>query len=54
MKVNVRPIVTCAHSTFTKEFVKELVDLQMGVQVETTQTTTLLRSTRILRRILVT
>ena len=45
-------IVIGAFDTVTKELLKGLEDLEVGEQVETIQTTTLLRTARILRRIL--
>ena len=51
MKVTVIPIVNGALGTVTKGLVKRLVDLEIR-GVETTQTTALLRSARILRRVL--
>ena len=47
------PIVIGALGTTPKGLVKGLEDLEIRGQVETTQTTTLLRSARILRRVLV-
>ena len=52
MKVTVIPIVTCALHTVTKGLVKGLEDLDIRGRVETIQTTTWLRSARILRRFL--
>ena len=52
MKGTVIPFVTGALSTVTKEFVQGLENLEIGGLVETIQTTTLLRSSRILRRVL--
>ena len=52
MKVTVIPIVIDALSTVTKGLVKGLEVLEIIAQVETIQTTTLLRSARILRRVL--
>ena len=52
MKVTIIPIVICAFGTVTKGFLKELEDLVAGGRVETTQTTVLLRTARILRRVL--
>ena len=46
------PIVIGALCTVTKSLVKELEDLEMRGNVETLQTTTLLRLARILRRVL--
>ena len=44
-------IVIGAPGTVTKGFVQELEDLKIRGQVETIQTTALLRSARILRRV---
>ena len=52
MKVMVIPIVIGALGTIPKELVKGLDDLEIRGQVETIQTTALLRSARILRRVL--
>ena len=46
------PIVIGAFGTVTKRLLKGLEDLEVGRQVETIQTTTLLRMTRILKRVL--
>ena len=46
------PIVTGAFGTVTKGLLKGLEDLEAGGQVETIQTTALLRTVRILRRVL--
>ena len=54
MKVTVISIVTGAFGTVTKGLLKGLEDLEVGGQEETIQTTTLLRTIRILRRVLVT
>ena len=51
MKVTVLPIVIGAFSTVTKELVQGLEDLEIG-RVETIKIITLLRSARILRRVL--
>ena len=45
-------VVIDALGTVTKGLAKRLEDLEIRGQVETTQTTALLRSTRILRRVL--
>ena len=45
-------IVIGAFGTVTKRLLKRLEDLEVGGQVETIQTTALLRSARILRRVL--
>ena len=47
------PIVIGAFGTVTKSLLKGLEDLEIRGQVETIQTTTLLRTDRILRRFLV-
>ena len=52
MQVTIIPIVFGAFGTLTKGLLKELEDLEVGGRVETIQTTTLLRTTRILRRVL--
>ena len=52
MKVTIIPIVIGAFGTVTKGLLKGLEDLEVGVRVETIQTTALLRTTRILRRVL--
>ena len=46
------PIVIGAFGTVTKGLLKELEDLEVGECVETIQTTALLRTARILRRVL--
>ena len=46
------PIVTGAFGTVTKGLLKELEDLEVGGRVETIQTISLLRTARILRRVL--
>ena len=46
------PIVIGAFDTVTKRLVQGLVDLEIRRRVETIQTTTLIRSARILRRVL--
>ena len=51
MKVTIVPIVIGAFGTITKGLLKGLEDLEVGGRVETTQTTTLLRTARILRRV---
>ena len=50
MKVTIIPIVIGAFGTVIKELVKGLKDFEIGGRVETFQTTTLLRTARILRR----
>ena len=52
MKVTIIPIVIGAFGTVTKGLLKGLEDLEVGGRVETIQTTTLLRTARILRRVL--
>ena len=52
MKVMVIPIVIGVLGTVTKELVKGLEELEIRKQVETIQTTALLRLARILRRVL--
>ena len=52
MKVTVKPIVIGAFGTVAKGLLKGLEDLEVGGRVETIQTTVLLRTTRILRRVL--
>ena len=52
MKVTIVSIVIGALGTVTKGLLKGLKDLEVGGRVETIQTTALLRSARILRRVL--
>ena len=52
MQVTIIPIVIGAFGTVTKGLLKGLEDLEVGGRGETIQTTTLLRTARILRRIL--
>ena len=52
MKVTIVPIVIGAFGTITKGLVKGLEDLEVGGRVETIQMTALLRTARILRRVL--
>ena len=52
MKVTIIPIVIGAFGTVTKGLLKGLKDLEVGGRVETIQTTTLLRTPRILTRVL--
>ena len=52
MKVTIIPIVIGAFGTVTKELLKGLEDLEVGGREGTIQTTELLRSARILRRVL--
>ena len=51
MKVIVIPVVIGALGTIPQGLVKEIEELKIG-RAETIQTTTLLRSARILRRVL--
>ena len=52
MKVTIIPIIIDALRTVTKELVQWLEDLEITGRVETIQTTALLKSARILRRVL--
>ena len=52
MKVTIVPIVIGAFNTITKGLLKGLEDLEVGGRVETIQMTALLRTARILRRVL--
>ena len=52
MLVTITPIVIGAFGTVTKGLLKGPEDLEVGGQVETIQTTALLRTARILRRVL--
>ena len=52
MKVTIVPIVSGALRTITEGLLKGLEDLEVGGRVETIQTTALLRTVRILRRVL--
>ena len=52
MKETIIPIVIGAFGTVTKGLLKGQEDLEIGGWEETTQTTALLRMTRILRRVL--
>ena len=52
MKVTIVPIVIGALSTVTKGLLKGLEDMKVGGRVETIQTTALMRTARILRRVL--
>ena len=52
MKVMIVPIVIGAFGTITKGLLKGLEDLEVGRWVETIQMTALLKTTRILRRVL--
>ena len=51
MKVTIVPIVICAFGTVTKGLLKGLEDLEVSGRVEIIQTTALLRTARILRRV---
>ena len=51
MKVMIVPVVIGALGTITKGLFKGLGDLEVGGRVETIQTTALLRTARILRRV---
>ena len=52
MQVTIIPIVIGAFGTVTKGLLKGLEELVVGGRVETIQTTALLRTARILRRVL--
>ena len=52
MKVTIVPIVIGALGTISKGLLKGLEDLETGGRVETIQKTALLRTARILRRVL--
>ena len=52
MKITVIPVVVGALCTVARDFVKRQKDLEIRGWMETIQTTALLRSTRILRRVL--
>ena len=52
MKVTVIPIVTGTLGTVPKGLIQGLEDLEIRAQVETIQTTALMRSAKILRRVL--
>ena len=51
MQVTIIPIVIGAFGTVTKGLLKGLEDLEVGERVEIIQTTALLRTARILRRV---
>ena len=51
MKVTIIPIVIGAFGTVTKGLLKGLEDLEVSGRVETIQTTALLKTARILRRV---
>ena len=52
MKVTIVPILIGAFGTITKGLLKGFEDLEVGGRVETIQLTALLRTARILRRVL--
>ena len=52
MNVTIIPIVIGAFGTVSKRLLKGLEDLDVGRRVETIQTTTLLRTARMMRRVL--
>ena len=52
MKVTIIPIVIGAFGTVTEGLLKDLEDLEVGDRVENIQTTALLKTARILRRVL--
>ena len=52
IKVTIVPIVIGAFGTKTKGLLKDLEDWEVGGRVETIQMTALLRTARILRRVL--
>ena len=52
MKVKIISIVISAFGTITKGLLKGLEDLEVGGRVDIIQTTALLRTARILRRVL--
>ena len=52
MQVTIIPIVIGAFGTVSKGLLKGLEDLEVDRRVETIQTTALLRTARILRRVL--
>ena len=52
MNVTIIPIVIDAFGTVTKGLLKSLEDLEVGSRVETIQTTALLKTAKILRRVL--
>ena len=52
MKVTIVPIVIGAFSTVTEGLLKGLEDFEVGGRVETIQTTALLKTAGILRRVL--
>ena len=52
IKVTIIPIVIGAFGTVTKRLLKSLEDLEVGGRVETIQTTALLKTAKILKRVL--
>ena len=52
MNVTIIPIVIGAFGTVIKKLLKGVKGMEVGGRVETIQTTTLLRTARILRRVL--
>ena len=52
MKVTIVPIVIGAFGTITKGLLKGLEDLEVGGRIETIEMTALLRTARMLRRVL--
>ena len=52
MEMTIVPIVIGAFATITKGLIKGLEDLEVGEQIETIQITALLRTVRILRKVL--
>ena len=52
MQVTIIPFAIGAFDTVTKGLLKGLEDLEVGGRVETIQTTALLKTARILRRVL--
>ena len=52
MKITIAPVVIGALGTITQGLLKGLEDLEVGGRIETIQTTALLRTARILRRVL--
>ena len=54
MKVTIVPIMIGVLSTITEGLLKDLEDLEVGGRVETIRKTLLLRTARILRRVLAT
>ena len=52
MKVTIKPIVFVAFARVTKGLLKGLEDMDVGARVNTIQTTAVLRTVRMLRRVL--